>query len=194
MPSTPTTTSTFNVSLMPARIQRRTLHPFSVHFSTQTGRWIATIVKLTEWDCHHQQALQGETKRCIQTVLATEREAKSFAKSFSPPRMKPPQTECGICSTSFTARFRPCHCRNCGVFICEKCSTRWGCRMIPKTYVPPLQAPHALTVRVCKSCDWLSNAFCMALLQGKHEDAVTLFKTGNVNLRTTFAGINREAM
>jgi hypothetical protein len=34
----------------------------------------------------------------------------------------------------------------------------------------------------------------MALLQGKYEDAVTVYDTGNVNLRSSFAGINREAM
>uniref|UniRef100_A0A6U1PLW1 RING-type domain-containing protein n=1 Tax=Cyclophora tenuis TaxID=216820 RepID=A0A6U1PLW1_CYCTE len=40
----------------------------------------------------------------------------------------------------------------------------------------------------------MSNAFCMALLQGKSDDAKQLFDTGNVNLRTSFAGINGEAM
>jgi hypothetical protein len=34
----------------------------------------------------------------------------------------------------------------------------------------------------------------MALLQGKYEDAVKVFETGNVNLRSSFAGINQEAM
>lgn len=52
----------------------------------------------------------------------------------------------------------------------------------------------ALTARVCRTCDWLSNAFCMALIQGKYDDALALYNTKNVNLRTCFADINREAM
>jgi hypothetical protein len=63
--------------------------------------------------------------------------------------------------------------------------------MIPKTYINSAQS---LTVRVCKTCDWFSNAFCIALLQGKVEEAQQIFEAGNVNLRTSFADINREAM
>jgi hypothetical protein len=32
-------------------------------------------------------------------------------------------------------------------------------------------------VRVCKSCDWLSNAFCMALIQGRYQDALIFHDT-----------------
>jgi hypothetical protein len=45
--------------------------------------------------------------------------------------------------------------------------------MIPKTYV----VYPTTWVRVCQACDWLSNAFCMALLQGRYEDAVSLYGT-----------------
>ena len=64
--------------------------------------------------------------------------------------------------------------------------------MIPKTYVHSAYQPQV--VRVCSSCNWLSNAFCLALLKGSYQDAVTLFETGNVNLRTTFASIRDESM
>jgi hypothetical protein len=50
------------------------------------------------------------------------------------------------------------------------------------------------TVRACKSCDWLSNAFCMALLQGQHNNAVLIHEKGNINLRSTFASIHKENM
>ena len=185
-PSPTPATSSFAVSLMPQTIRPRTLHSFSVHYSTQTGRWIATLPKVFEGE--HQT----DSKRCIQTFFSSEREARKFAKAFSPPKMMtPPSPTCVICTIPFHNRVRPHNCRNCGVTICDKCSTRWGIRQIPKTYV---LHSNALTVRVCKSCDWLSNAFCMALLQGKFEDAVTLFETCNVNLRSSFAGINQEAM
>eukprot|EP00539_Tryblionella_compressa_P012645 CAMPEP_0178826392 /NCGR_PEP_ID=MMETSP0746-20121128/6725_1 /TAXON_ID=913974 /ORGANISM="Nitzschia punctata, Strain CCMP561" /LENGTH=290 /DNA_ID=CAMNT_0020488209 /DNA_START=134 /DNA_END=1007 /DNA_ORIENTATION=+ len=82
------------------------------------------------------------------------------------------------------------HCKNCGAQICDKCSRRWGIRMLPKTYV----SGNSLTVRVCKACDWLSNAFCMALLQGQYDNALLIHGTGNINLRCTFADIHKEAM
>lgn len=64
--------------------------------------------------------------------------------------------------------------------------------MVPKTY---LENPNSsLTVRVCSSCNWLGNAFCMALLQGNYDSALKMQRTGNVNLRCTFADINKEAM
>jgi hypothetical protein len=57
-----------------------------------------------------------------------------------------------------------------------------------------LNNPASLTVRVCASCNWLSIAFSMALLQGNYESAIKIHSTGNVNLRCTFADINKEAM
>jgi len=45
--------------------------------------------------------------------------------------------------------------------------------MIPKTY---LVYP-TTWLRVCRACDWLSNAFCMALLQGRYEDAIRIHST-----------------
>ena len=62
--------------------------------------------------------------------------------------------------------------------------------MVPRTYL----STTSLTVRVCSSCDWLSNAFCIALLQGRADDAKLLYDTGNVNLRSSFAAIHGEAM
>ena len=67
--------------------------------------------------------------------------------------------------------------------------------MMPKTYFQHQNLQITpLTVRVCKSCAWLSNAFCMALLQGNHAHVVSLFNSGNVNLRSAFADIHKEAM
>jgi hypothetical protein len=64
--------------------------------------------------------------------------------------------------------------------------------MIPKTYVHSVYQPQV--VRVCSSCQWLSNAFCLALLKGSYQDAVAIHDTGNVNLRTSFASIRGESM
>ena len=49
-------------------------------------------------------------------------------------------------------------------------------------------------VRCCSSCQWLSHAFCFALLKGRYQDATQIYDTGNVNLRTSFADIRGESM
>ena len=176
--------SRFDVLSMPTAIHRRTLHQYSVHCSPTTGNWIATITR-GGGDGY------SEARRTVQFPFKSEREARKFAKSYTPPKMLPESSACMVCNSNFDHRNRAHFCRNCGVCVCDGCSCRWGIRMVPKTYA---NTPHSLTVRVCSSCDWLSNAFCLALLQGRSDDAKQLFDTGNVNLRTSFAGINGEAM
>jgi hypothetical protein len=182
--------SCFDASLIPENaIRTRELYAFSVHYSVATSKWIATLARPTEGN--HQYA--EEKRRCVSFPFSTEREARKFAKTYSPPKMMTEATKCVICNVDFDGKCRSFNCRNCGACVCDRCSTRWGARMIPKTYHNNMQAA-SLTVRACKSCDWLSNAFCMALLQGKYEHAVKFHATGNVNLRSNFADIQKEAM
>lgn len=187
MPRNNRRVSCFDAALMPVdSIRKRELHSFSVHYSLATSKWIATLVRPLE--------LCDEKRRCVSFSFATEREARKFAKVYSPPKMMTNASRCVCCSIPFSddAKARPFNCRNCGSQVCDKCSTRWGIRMIPKTYLANPNS--AMTVRVCKSCDWLSNAFCMALLRGSLPDALRFHATGNINLRCTFADISREAM
>lgn len=177
--------SCFDVSVMPT-VRKRELHAFSVHFSVSTSKWIATLAR----PCEGQKIRFDEKRRCTSFSFSREREARRFAKVYTPPKMMTEATKCVCCSVPFNDKFF--HCRNCGAQVCNTCSTRWGIRMIPKTYVTNPNA--SLTVRVCKSCNWLSNAFCMALLQGNYEQAMSIHGTGNVNLRTSFADIKKEAM
>jgi hypothetical protein len=181
--------SCFDASLMPTQsIRKRELHAFSVHFSVVTAKWITTLSRPPEG--HTSRA--DEKRRCVSFSFNTEREARKFAKVHTPPKMMTGATACVCCSVPFNTMCWSYHCRNCSAQVCDKCLTRWGILMIPKTY---LSNPNSsLTVRVCNSCDWLSNAFCMALLQGKYEDALSFHATGNVNLRCTFADISKEAM
>ena len=183
--------SCFDPSLMPTEsIRKREIQAFSVHFSVATSNWIATLARPS--DVLSTATNTDEKRRCVSFSFVSEREARKFAKAYSPPKMMTGSKTCVGCKKSFNSKQRPFHCRNCGSQICEKCSTRWGIRMIPKTYVNTPNTP--LTVRVCKACDWLSNAFCMSLLHGKYEDAISFHATGNVNLRCTFADIHKEAM
>lgn len=179
--------SCFDAALMPVdSIRKRELHAFSVHYSVATSKWIATLAR------PHDNT--EEKSRCVSFSFATEREARKFAKVYSPPKMMTDGIRCICCCAPFSdvSKCRPFNCRNCGSQVCDKCSTRWGTRMIPKTYLANAHA--AMTVRVCKSCDWLSNAFCLALLRGSLEDALRFHSTGNINLRCTFADISKEAM
>ena len=175
----------FDVAFMPQGIQSRKLEQYSVHYNAGSRLFIATIVR--------PGRAEGVLKTIISFKFPSEREAKKFAKAYTPPKWVPATAACQICSSTYNnGRIsRPCSCRNCGACICDKCSSRWGIRMIPKTYV----SQQSLTVRVCTWCDWLSNAFCMTLLKGGTlQDAKSIFETGNVNLRTCFADINHEAM
>jgi len=64
--------------------------------------------------------------------------------------------------------------------------------MVPKTYLnfgsnnggasAVASGGHHVTVKVCKSCDWLSNAFCLSLLQGRYQDALTIHETVRFSL------------
>lgn len=179
-------TNRFDVSLIPEGIQRRKLEQFSVHYNTLTRLWVATISR------HQRTEPTGVThSRTMHFKFSSEGEAKKFARAYSPPKLQPFTDACQICSIRFGAKCRPSSCRNCGICICDKCSTRWGIRMLPKTYV----SQQSLTARVCTTCDWLSNAFCLTLLKGGSvQDVKTICDSGNVNLRSCFADINHEAM
>ena len=161
------TQSDFDLSLLHRhKIVKRTLVPWSVHRSPTTQNWIATITRPDQQN--------PEKIRPIQFPFASEKEARTFCKSYAPPKMSQSKL-CEICDGNPSPTVR--HCRNCGVSVCDKCSVRWGGRMVPKTY----SSSAALTQRVCRSCDWLSNAFCMTLLKGRFADAKILFQT----VRTT---------
>jgi hypothetical protein len=180
--------SSFDISLLPAEsIRKRELREFSVHYSVSTSSWITTI------------AGNHNTNSYTRFSFPTEADGRRFGKAYSPPKIMTDSPHCFRCSVKFSTstKCKPCNCNNCGVQICDGCSQRWGVRMVPKTYLITPNGANIgspLTVRVCKSCDWLSNAFCMALLQGQHNNAVLLHASGNINLRCCFADIHKEAM
>jgi hypothetical protein len=60
--------------------------------------------------------------------------------------------------------------------------------MIPETYNLKKEA----NVRVCKSCTYLSACFKKALLDGDYEEAVAVYGSGNINLRTPFPQMSKR--
>jgi hypothetical protein len=200
--------SEFDVSLMPQdRIVKRTLYPWSVHHSGETNTWIATISRPDPLVNYSLRPSDGQLPssqpklKYLQFSLPVEKEAKKLCRSYAPPKLEVLSctSRCQHCTASLSVpagstRVKNHNCVNCGVLLCDKktCMATWAPKMVPKTY---LGAAYSCTfIRVCPSCDWLSNAFCLALLQGRYEDAMALHRSGNVNLRTAFAAIHGEAM
>ena len=98
---------------------------------------------------------------------------------------------CFSCSAQFSVFKRAAHCRNCGVCVCTNCTASWNKVCIPETY----NIKGETTIKVCKSCDSLSKIFRRSLLESNYEDAITVYNTGNINLRCPFmANKSCEAM
>lgn len=64
----------------------------------------------------------------------------------------------------------------------------WPSKMIPDTYNFKKES----IVNVCLSCNWLSNQFRLALLNGNQDQAVAVAATGNINLHAPFANVKGE--
>ena len=60
--------------------------------------------------------------------------------------------------------------------------------MIPETY----NLKRESQVKVCKSCNHLSASFKKALLDGDYEEAIALYGSGNINLRTPFPQTSKK--
>ncbi len=64
----------------------------------------------------------------------------------------------------------------------------WPAKMLPETYNLKREAG----VRVCKSCTHLSASFKKALLDGDYLEAVAVYGSGNINLRTPFPQFSKK--
>ena len=60
--------------------------------------------------------------------------------------------------------------------------------MVPETYLNK----KGNFVHVCRSCDWLSTSFRVALLEGDLDQSVAIHGIGNVNLHTPFCNVKGE--
>jgi hypothetical protein len=150
-------------------------------------KWVTTLqTNQRALDCNN---VIEASKSLRAFSLPTEQQAQCLARAWTPPRMAPKtDTECHICHGRFAMFRRSCHCRNCGVLICKECTVYWPSRMLPDTY----NFKKENSVRVCKACDWLSNTFRLALLEGNVDKAVALHATGNLNLTCPFANVKGE--
>lgn len=114
--------SCFDASLLPTdKVRKRELHAFSVHYSLATSKWIATIPR----PC--ASISRSDNKPSVRSFpFDHERDARKFAKFYTPPKMMTDAKNCTVCCCSFNAKGASFNCRNCGSQICDKCSVRWG--------------------------------------------------------------------
>lgn len=162
-------------------IHPRILLTATVYHNTATNLWITTI-NTNQKGVAKNPATASKYLKAFS--FASEREARESAIANAPPKMLPftENPVCFLCQGKFAVFRRAGHCRNCGVCVCNNCSTSWPSRMIPDTYNLKKES----SVKICKSCDALSKSFKKALLTGNYEDAIALYGTGNINLRTPF--------
>ena len=169
------------ISSQQPMIHSRILLTATVYHNTATNLWIATI------NTNQKGVAKNPTKasRYLKAFsFSTEKEARESAIANAPPKMMKfdDHSTCHICKCKFAVFRRAGHCRNCGVCICSSCSTSWPSKAIPETYNLKKESQ----VKVCKSCNFLSSAFKKALLEGDYEEAIAVYGSGNINLRTPF--------
>lgn len=163
------------------KMRPRILLAATVYHNTATNLWITTI-NTNQRGVAKNPALANKYLKAFS--FSTEDEARESAIANAPPKMVPfsESPNCFTCQGKFAMFRRASHCRNCGICVCAPCSTMWSSKMIPDTY----NLKNEANVRVCNSCTTLSNEFKKSLLAGDFDNAVALYETGNINLRTPF--------
>jgi len=178
-----------NIPYMPhgQNIHPRILLTATVYHNTATNLWITTINTNQKGVAKNPNTASKYLKAFS---FASEREARESAIANAPPKMLPftENPNCFLCKGQFAVFRRAGHCRNCGVCVCNSCATSWPSRMIPDTYNLKKES----NVKICMSCDALSMSFKKALMTGNYEDAIALYGTGNINLRTPFPVLSKK--
>jgi hypothetical protein len=171
----------------PERIHSRILLTATVYHNTATNLWIATI-NTNQKGVAKNPATASKYLKAFS--FSSEKEARESAIANAPPKMIKfeDNPHCFICRGKFAMFRRACHCRNCGVCVCSACATAWPSRMIPDTYNLKKES----SVKICKSCHFLSGAFKKALLDGDYEQSIALYGSGNINLRTPFPQLSKK--
>jgi len=181
----PTKCQTYQGHFPPRSLAARSLMKYTV-LPPKNGVWVVTITT--------NQVSKHDGKCMKAFPCKSEEEALATGEAFAPPKMRhkidDSKFRCTICLAKFAVLRRSHNCRNCGCCICSACSITWPCKMLPDTY----NFKEESNVRVCSSCEWLKESFRRALLEGKFNDALSLYKTGNVNLRCTFANAKGEVI
>lgn len=177
------------LSLPPGlKLHTRNLLTAYVNHNKATSLWITTVNTDPNLNANSNVNNNFRGSHLQAFSFRSEHEARESAYVNAPPMMvsfdKSPN--CFQCDSKFNSVFRrPAHCRNCGVCICSSCSSSWNKLMVPGTY----NTKGSKTVKVCKTCDYLSVAFRRSLLDGNYDAALKVYMTGNINLRCPFFNV-----
>lgn len=165
----------------------RILLAATVYHNSATSLWITTV-NTNQKGVAKNPATANKFLKAFS--FATEREARESAIANAPPKMIPlsEATSCFVCKGKFAVFRRAHNCRNCGVCVCNSCTVTWNSKSVPQTY----NLKNDAQVKVCLSCNSLSMAFKKSLLSGDFDEALELYGTGNVNLRTPFPMLNKK--
>ncbi|CAJ1966341.1 unnamed protein product [Cylindrotheca closterium] len=175
-------------------IRKRDLLPWTVKRNATTNKWVASVqTNQKAWEeasSNHERSLE-QVRSCHTFSGDTESEAYEAGLAMAPPVMHPfsDNPTCFLCKSKFAVFQRPKHCKNCGVVICSSCCCTWSSKRLPDTYRKKSKNTTG-TVLVCLGCDWLATNFQQALLRGNMSKALTLYKTGNINMRTPYGPYN----
>jgi hypothetical protein len=160
-------------------IRTRDFLPWNVQQNPTTKLWVASVqtCQTTEDPLEVDRSIQ-------KFVASTQDEAHELGLAMASPKMLPfdENPVCYLCKVKPAVFSRPIQCRNCGICICNSCSTSWPSKMLPETY----RTSKSAVSNVCLACDWLARGFRNALLKGNFDMALELYQTGNLNLRTPY--------
>lgn len=168
-------------------VRKRKLLPYQVSQEVRDDTTLWKVVlsmqqkKLSVW----VYSPQGDKPNEITLSLTDTRDqAVRMCEAMAPPMWagkKDPQ-QCVICNYSFGLLKKGHHCRNCGYFVCKQCSSKdW-----PSSILPPTYYHNEKFVRICDSCQYLTESFADSLREGKYDSALAIFSTGNINLHCPY--------
>jgi hypothetical protein len=158
-------------------VRARQLVSSSLYQSDSTNLWIVTVDT-------NNGGWKVETSTLQAFTFPTLEEAREAAYSYAPPLLTPfdESPTCYGCLGKFAVFRRAVHCKSCGVCVCRKCAIHWPADRLPQTYNHKREPK----LNVCLSCNFLSEKFQKALLEGEEEEALALYETGNLNIRCPF--------
>lgn len=174
----------FEMDDFTSKVLPRQFLPTDVIYSDAQKLWkvtIATSQKIRD---------TNNAKENREFLVATKKQAECLARAQAPPIMHnfDYHPQCFICHEPFDKNRRACHCRNCGVCVCNSCTEQWPSNMLPATD----NIKNKAFVNICKSCNWVCSTFRTALQEGEYDYAIAMHANGNVNLTTPFANSKGE--
>lgn len=165
--------------------KKRVLLSYDVSLSND-GAWTPRITTKQVKLRHKSEGVEGSVSDVVTLpVCATQEQAQRLCEATTPPLWAGgnDKKECVICFGTEGILNKLHHCRNCGYYVCKKCSSKsWPASMVPTTYINKENF-----IRVCDSCSCLVEAFVDGLVTGDMTKTMAIYSYGNINLNCPFS-------